>query len=186
MAQSWRENRQRRGDKPLRPLDSPALERIALRYVERYATTRAKLAAYLSRKVGERGWSGDGAAPAAIDALVDRMAALRYVDDEAFATARASSLSRRGYGPRRLGLALRVAGIDEADSATARAVAEEQAWAAALAFARKRRIGPFAESPPDRGVREKAYAALLRAGHSGTMARKIIMAEPGHVPEEDD
>jgi regulatory protein len=31
------------------PLDSAALDRLALRYVERFATTRAKLAAYLAR-----------------------------------------------------------------------------------------------------------------------------------------
>jgi regulatory protein len=185
VAQSWRENRRGRGDKPLRPLDSSALERYALRYVERYATTEAKLAAYLKRKLMERGWAGEGASEAAIEALVGRIAALGYVNDEAFATARAASLARRGYGPRRLGVALRAAGVEGEAAEEARTLAAEQAWASALAFARRKRIGPFAESAPDRAAREKAYAALLRAGHSGTISRKIVMAEPGHVPEED-
>ena len=44
--------------RPLPPLDQPALERAALRYVERYATTRAKLVAYLTRKLRERGADG--------------------------------------------------------------------------------------------------------------------------------
>jgi regulatory protein len=185
VAQSWRENRSRRGDKPLRPLDASGLERLALRYVERFATTEAKLAAYLHRKLAERGWSGDGTAAAAVDGLVARVAALGYVDDAAFATARAGSLARRGYGPRRLSVALRVAGVADSAAEEARSIAESQAWDAALTFARRRRIGPFADSAPDRPAREKAYAALVRAGHSGTIARKIVMAEPGHVPEED-
>ena len=38
-----------------RPLDAAALDRLALRYVERFATTRGKLADYLRRKMRERG-----------------------------------------------------------------------------------------------------------------------------------
>ena len=56
--------------RPLPPLDQPALERAALRYVERYATTRAKLVAYLHRKLRERGREGE----IDVDALADRMA----------------------------------------------------------------------------------------------------------------
>lgn len=157
---------------------------MALRYVERYATTRQKLADYLHRKIRERGWAAE--TPPDPDALVGRLAALGYVDDAAFAAARAAGLSRRGYGPRRIGEALRAAGIDEADGAAARDIAVGAAWAAALAFARKRRIGPFADAPPDRAQRDKAWAAMLRAGHSGAHVRKILAANPGHVPEEDD
>jgi len=152
-------------------------------YAGRYATTRAKLAFYLARKVRERGWDGDGPPP--IDELVERMAALGYVDDRSFATARAASLGRRGYGERRIGLALRAAGIDDEDSAPARAMARETAWAAALRFAERRRIGPFAAAAPDRVGREKAMAALLRAGHPADLARRLVNAGPGEIPEED-
>ena len=34
------------------------MQDLALRYVGKYATTRAKLAAYLARKLRERGWDG--------------------------------------------------------------------------------------------------------------------------------
>ncbi|KTW08260.1 RecX family transcriptional regulator, partial [Sphingomonas sanguinis] len=37
------------------------LERLALRYVERFATTEGKLVDYLTRKLRERGWAGEGA-----------------------------------------------------------------------------------------------------------------------------
>ena len=40
------------------PLDAAALERLALRYVERFATTRGRLTDYLTRKIRERGWEG--------------------------------------------------------------------------------------------------------------------------------
>ena len=166
------------------PLDAETLEQAALSYAGRYATTRAKLVAYLMRKLRERGWSGAGAPP--VDALVERMAALSYVDDRAFASARAAALTRRGYGARRVGLALRTAGIEEEDGADARALAAEGAWEAALRFAERRRIGPFAAAEPDRPGREKALAAMLRAGHPVDIARRLVAARPGQVPDADE
>ena len=175
----------RHGERAARrpPLDAAALEERALAYAGRYATTRAKLAFYLARKVRERGWEGEGAPP--IDELVERMAALGYVDDRSFAAARAASLGRRGYGERRIGAALRAAGINDEDSAPARAAARESAWAAALRFAERKRIGPFATAAPDRAGRERALAALLRAGHPPDLARRLAHASPGEIPEAD-
>src|SRR3546814_18268634 len=77
----------------LKPLDAAALDRLALRYVQRFATTRAKLAAYLAREIRERGWPGARGEPAAV---ASRMAAHGYVDDSDFAAARAGSIIRRG------------------------------------------------------------------------------------------
>jgi len=165
------------------PLDAAALEQAALSYAGRYATTRARLAAYLQRKLRERGWSGADAPP--IGQLVERMATLGYVDDRAFASARAAALSRRGYGARRIGAALRGAGIGEEDGADAREIAAASAWEAALRFAQRRRIGPFAQAEADRPAREKALAAMLRAGHSLPIARILIAARPGEVPQAD-
>lgn len=176
VAQSWRVARSDINH-PRKPIDAAALERLALRYVGRYATTRAKLAAYLSRKIGERGWEGEGAPP--VDALVERFASLGYVDDRGFAEARAASLARRGYGERRLGVALKIAGIAEEDAAPVRAQAREDAHASALAFARRRRIGPFADAVPDPDRRRRQLAAMLRAGHPLDVSRAIIDAEPG-------
>src|SRR4051794_3739244 len=95
MAQTWRVKAERKR-KPPPPLDEEGLERIALFYAGRYATTRARLDSYLRRKLKERGWGGPGEPPLA--RLIERFAALGYVDDRAFATARAASLGRRGYG----------------------------------------------------------------------------------------
>jgi regulatory protein len=165
------------------PLDEKRLEQAALTYVGRYGTTRAKLTAYLRRKIGEQGWSG--AAEPAIEPLVERIAALGYVDDRAFAAARAAALGRRGYGERRVSAALRAAGVAAEDGEEARETARRGAWEAALRFAERRRIGPFAESEADRAGREKALGALLRAGHPLDLARRLAQARPGEIPELD-
>ena len=167
--------------RPRPPLDTEALERLALFYVGRYATTRAKLRAYLARKVKERGWNGSG--PAGVETLVERLAGLGYIDDRAFASARASSLQRRGYGARRVEQALYAAGIESEDAAAAREETSDGAWAAALRFAERKRIGPFAQEPLDRDARQRAFAAMMRAGHPFDFATQILNSKPGEVPD---
>ena len=166
------------------PLDRERLERLAVGYAGRYAVTRAKLRAYLVRKLRERGWDEDGEAP--VEQIVETCARLGYVNDAAFAAARAESLSRRGYGERRVDTALRVAGIEEEDGAAAREHARAEAWSSALRFAERRRIGPFSEHYGERPEREKALAAMLRAGHPLGLARKIVGSRPGEIPQADD
>jgi regulatory protein len=169
--------------KPRPPLDGDALERLALFYLGRFATSRAKLRDYLKRKLTERGWGGDGEPP--VERLVEKFSELGYVDDKAFAASRAASLGRRGYGARRVADALKAAGIEEADAAEAREQARGGAFAAALRFAERRRIGPYAAQMPERPAREKALAAMLRAGHPLEIARRIVNSSPGHIPEQD-
>jgi regulatory protein len=159
------------------PLDKATLDELALSYVGRFATTKAKLRTYLKRKIAERGWAGER--PADVDAVVARLAELGYVDDSAFALARARSLGARGYGERRVRESLRSAGIGEEDGEGARAHAEAEAVDSAVRFARRRRIGPFAEEKGDRAQREKAIGAMVRAGHSFGLARAIAELEPG-------
>ena len=183
MAQTWRVGPER-NKKPRPPLDEGALERLALHYVGRYATTRARLKTYLSRKLKERGWEG-GARPD-VDALAEKLSGLGYIDDGAFAAARASSLQRRGYGERRVAQSLRAAGIEEEDSAAVREQVEEGAFDAAIRFARRKRIGPFAAGELDREARQKAFAAMMRAGHSMDIVREVLNAPPGDIPDSDN
>ncbi len=171
----------RRERRPPQPLDPAALERLALRYVERYATTRARLSAYLERKLRERGWAGEG--PADTAALAERMAQLGYVDDRGFAESRAAAMARRGLGVRRVRQALYFAGVDESDAAAVIPAAEAEATASALAFARRRRIGPYGREAADRDLRERQVAAMVRAGHSLALARTIARMAPGDDPE---
>jgi regulatory protein len=179
--------RERRTKKPPRPLDQAALHDLALSYVARFATTGAKLEAYLARKLRERGLAEDNEGHSAkvdVPALVTRMIELGYVDDEAYARMRSRDLSERGFGARRIEQALWAAGVDEqirADHAPDAAGRRR----AAVQLARKRRFGPFGRAgdddaggnPLDRQRRrEKAIAAMLRAGHEFAHARYICDA----------
>ena len=156
-----------------RPLNSALFEEIALAYVARFSTTAAKLERYLKRKLRERGWDGEGEPQ--VGGLVQRYVELGYVNDEGFARERAGSLLRRGYGARRVGQALREAGI--ADDLRERMRPDEAAARrAALTLARKRRFGPYGSVPLDRPLRERQVAAMLRAGHALDKAREIVDA----------
>ncbi|MDQ3246590.1 MAG: recombination regulator RecX [Pseudomonadota bacterium] len=163
--------------KPRPPLDSETLGNVALRYVERFATTRAKLGTYLARKIRERGWAEQAAAD--IGGIVERFSAAGYVNDEAYAVAKSRSLSSRGYGAARLRQSLRAAGVGEGDAAPAVEQAEQEAADSAIRFARRRRIGPFAADQPDIKQRQKSLAAMIRAGHGFALARAIVAMAPG-------
>jgi regulatory protein len=165
------------------PLDIAALDRLALRYVERFSTTRTRLADYLRRKIRERGWEGALGDP---QAVAERMASLGYVDDRSYAEAKAAAMGRRGLGARRIGGAFRQAGIAEEDVESVAKMIADNAEAAALAFARRRRIGPWARATPDRPTADKHLAAMLRAGHDLDLSRRIVRMTPDHSRELDD
>jgi regulatory protein len=160
------------------PLDGKSLQQLALRYVGRFATTRAKLRAYLARNVRERGWNGSN--PPDFEGLAERFAELGYVDDAAFALSKSRSLTGRGFGKRRVVQALHIAGIGEEDGQEARGYADVEAVTAALRFAERRRIGPFAAAAlRDPKARQKALAAMTRAGHGFGLAQAIVDLLPG-------
>lgn len=169
--------------RPAPPLDREKLDRLALRYVERFATTRGRLSDYLRRKIRERGWAGEPADP---DALAEKLAGLGYVDDLAYAEAKATAMTRRGLGARRVADALRHARVEADDMAAVTPAVAERAPDAALAFARRKRFGPFAAEPADRERFAKQLAAMARAGHGFELSRRILTLPPGAEvdPEE--
>jgi regulatory protein len=170
--------------RPVPPLDEAKLNELALRYVGRFATTRAKLRSYLARKLRERGW--DGAREPDPAAIADRFADQGYIDDSSYALAKSRSLTGRGYGKRRVAQALLAAGVDEEHGIAAREHAEEEQVSAALRFARRRRVGPFAESAIlDPRQKEKALAAMIRAGHGFELSRAILALAPGAEVDPD-
>ncbi|MEO8141546.1 MAG: RecX family transcriptional regulator [Sphingomicrobium sp.] len=164
--------RARQPRRPRPPLDEAALKELGLAYVARFATSRGKLADYLRRKLFERGWGGSGDPPVA--RIVEWAAEAGFVDDQAYALAKAHSLGGRGFGERRVGQALRAAGIEEEDGAAARDFSRETAEEAALRFARRKRIGPFGPAPVDRRDSERAMAAMIRAGHGFELAKHVL------------
>jgi regulatory protein len=165
------------------PLDETALRDLALSYVARFASTGARLEAYLARKLRERGVATDAdGREVRIDlpALVARLVELGYVDDAAYARMRTRDLSQRGYGARRVEQALWAAGVDE-EIRAATAPGEWASRRAAVLMAQKRRLGPYGAGRDDDGdalamrkAHEKAVAAMLRAGHDYAHVRFIL------------
>lgn len=164
------------------PLDDRKLRDLGLHYAGRYATTKAKLSSYLARKIRERGWA-DGAPPPDVAALAEDFAQLGYVNDAAYAEARARSFIRRGYGKRRLEQELSAAGIGLGDAGAARDAAHNREYESAHAFARRKNIGPYAAqvAPPE--IKRKQLAAFIRAGHDFDLARRFVDAPPGETIE---
>jgi regulatory protein len=65
------------------PLDEAVLRDMGVRQGARFATSRGKLLAYLTRKIRERGWGGEQ--PADPEGLADRFVDLGYIDDAGYA-----------------------------------------------------------------------------------------------------
>jgi regulatory protein len=176
-------NQPRPVKKPAPPLNAESLRQLALHYVGKYATTQSKLASYLSRKIRERGWDDERSAD--IGGLTEQFTSLGYINDAQFAEARSRSFVHRGFGGRRLNEDLRASGIGDVDAINAKAHMEDSIFIAAENFARRKRLGPFAQhaAPPEK--RHKQLNAFLRAGHSFELAKRFVYAEPGDEIHED-
>ena len=86
--------------------------------------------------------------PFDVEAIAAKMVGLGYVNDAAFAEARTRGLARRGMGAGRVQASLSAYGID---AETRAAVLEgHDPWAAALEFARRKRLGPYGPPISDR------------------------------------
>lgn len=162
-----------------RPMDRASLESSAMGYVERFQTTQARLIRHLAEKIRRRGWEGDD--PPDLEALAARMVELGYIDDAAFAQARARGMERKGLGARRLSQDLASYGISKEISESV--VETLDPWAAALVFARRRRLGPFGPESQDPKKRERQFAAMLRAGHEPRLSRAILTAATSEEAE---
>ena len=159
-----------------RKVTAKSLERAALFYLERFATSAENLRRVLMRRV-ERSVHFHGtdreAGAGLVDGLVARYLASGLLDDRAYAEGRVRTMRRRGSSARLIRLKLRQKGV--ADDVVAGALADhaedgtDPEAAAAAALARR----PPAERQEKR---EKDLAALARAGFSYDMARRVIEA----------
>jgi regulatory protein len=128
----------------------------------------------------------------AVDALVARFLSAGLLDDRAYAEARTASLHRQGKGVRAIRQALAQKGVSPDDAAAAldALTAEigptdpeaagiglrEADFAAAVTYARRRRLGPY-RSAARADNRERDLAALGRQGFGYDTARRVIEAE---------
>jgi regulatory protein len=158
---------------------SPALlERWALGYLGRYASSAETLRRVLLRRARRRlppGAAEAQQAAALIDVLIERYRRSGLLDDDAYATGRARSLHRRGESSVKIRARLAASGIESAVASEAllglRAEAPDPDLAAACAFARRRRLGPFRRVPADLA---RELAAFARAGFARRIAERVL------------
>lgn len=171
-----------------------ALHEAALAYLARGAATADSVKKTLERRIANwarrsvaAGRDGEGVASDAARArelvpeLVARLREVGLVNDTSFAENRAKRMSSAGRSRRAIAAHLAHKGVD---AATVRDAVPHDAGAelgAALAFARKRRIGPFApegDAPEGRDAKRdaerKALGAMARAGFDWSVCERVM------------
>lgn len=169
--------------KPPRKVTPAYLQRAALSYLERYASSAENLRRVLRRKVDKR-CRLRNEDPAEFHEMIDEVVAksLRsgLIDDTRYAEARVATLRRRGGSARAIQAKLSAKGVDRTTIAAALEGEEGDEETAARALARRRKLGPY--RPGERApYRDKDLAVLARAGFRFDVARSIVDGE-----REDD
>jgi regulatory protein len=170
-------------DKPARKVPrkvTPAyLQRAAMAYLERYASSSEQLRRVLTRKVANRcRLRGEDAAEfrEAIEEVVAKSLRVGLVDDARYAQARVATLRRRGGSARAIQAKLSVKGVDRHTIAAALEGDDGDEENAARAFARRRRLGPYRVSER-LTFRDKDLAAMGRAGFGFALAKRLVDGE---------
>lgn len=164
-------------------VDAALIEEWALSYLGRYASSADNLRLVLRRRVRRRFGNSENRdaaivqADALIDALIARYRSSGLLDDAAYAAGRARRDFAQGRSLRRIaaGLAAKGIGRDEAESAlaTLRESLGDPDLAAACAFARRRRLGPY-RTPGTNPDRQRELAAFARAGFDRQAAQAVL------------
>ncbi|CCQ72358.1 Regulatory protein recX [Magnetospira sp. QH-2] len=171
------------------------LEKAALHYLERYASSIENLRRVLMRRVRTSAhYHGtdleQGAA--AIDAIIEKLVKKGFLNDALYAEGRVAALRRRGTAERMIVLKLKEKGLDNEtirqalDRWAEDQGTEEGEFAAAVNLARRRRLGPWRDPAKRSDTRDKDWAALARAGFSPDLARKVVDAESVEILENGE
>lgn len=170
-----------------RPITARYLQNAATFYLVRYPCTAEGLRRVLQRRVARARLAE---APVmedverTIETIIARFVDAGAVDDKAFAQTKARSMHRRGTSTRLMRRKLELAGVDAATLDRAmdgldeelHANPEERERRAAIALARRRRLGPFRPAGERQDRRNRDLAAMARAGFSFELARTVIDA----------
>jgi regulatory protein len=172
-------------------MDAASLREAALAHMLRYGGTGASLTRALDNRIHR--WAEAMGAEEGADRtelatqaeswrvvarqVVESLTKLGAVNDAAFAESRARRLRRTG-GSRRAVLAhLGAKGVESETAATAVPEDETAELAAALVFARRRRVGPFAAGEGRATDAMRVMAAFGRAGFGSAITRRALACE---------
>ncbi len=181
----------RRGPPTPKPLTDARLLAMGQWYAERYVPTRARLLAYLLRRAAKPGAFvpeslGDMEARAA--QVADRLTQAGLIDDRAWTRGRVQALQNRGKSLCAIRQDLRQKGVPaDVVEASLAALAEAPGQTdllAALRYAQRRRLGPYARTEVEREGRvQRDLAALARQGFSYDICRQILALEDRDAAE---
>lgn len=169
------------------------LERAALHHLERYATSSENLRRVLTRKVwkaarlAEEGSAVDEEEAAAwIEAVVEKLQRAGALNDRAYAEGRVVSLRRQGESARGIAMKLGAKGVPRETVAAALELDEPENddVAAAVAYARRRRLGPWRKPDEREDRHDRDMAALARKGYRLDLCRRVIEAQDAFAAEE--
>lgn len=173
-----------------------SLENVAYYYLERFAASEASLRRVLENRVRRYAQQEPAfahseeasALRAAIAQIIERFRAKGILNDAAFAEIKVNALRRQGRSRRAILQKLGAKGIaseltgDALEKNADGADPDDIEYQAALAFARRRKLGSFRKAPVrDANINHKDMAAMARAGFSLDMAKRVLKIDP---PEE--
>jgi regulatory protein len=173
-----------RGVKAPPPITASYLEHATAWYLERHHTTSSHLKRLLMQRVTKslQLHGGDKSeCIVLVDAEIARLVSVGLLDDAQYARDRARSLHRRGTSAVKIKGALGAKGLSQNEQVTAVATLKETdadpEYTAAVAFAKKRRLGPWRLRDVDADGARKELAKLGRAGFSYGIARRVLNAQ---------
>ncbi|MCC9621463.1 recombination regulator RecX [Thalassospira sp. MA62] len=195
-AGSGDKNRGQKPNEPKRPrkVTRDYLMNYATWYLERFAASRARLEKLMRGKIRLSVAEYDTDPQQAeewMNSVLNACEKAGFINDPSYAQGRARSLLRKGKSLRVIAADLAARGIasDQIDQALSdlRAEADQAAYeevrgtdpniAAAAAYARRRRLGPWRRPDIRDEKREKDMAALARQGFGYDTATRIIDAD---------
>lgn len=163
--------------------DRASLHEAALRHLARFAATEAGLLRVLDRRILRWQHATESApevivpARAAAREVVQALTASGMLDDANFAAARSRRLVRAGRSRVAVSAHLAAKGVDAETAGTVLPDAEAE-FLAAVAFVRRRRIGPFRTPDAEEGDGNREMGMLARAGFPREVAARALRLDP--------
>ncbi len=152
------------------------LEKAALYYLQRYASSRDGLRQVLLRRLRKSRLDKEKRYLDMVESTVQSICKKGLLDDQNFAWHRIKSMNSAGKSLRKIKASLQQKGVgdEDMDAALQKLLSDDpdMEWQAALKFARRKKIGPFRmtqESDPRRELQQ-----LAAAGFSYTMSKKVL------------
>jgi len=161
-------------------LTQSRLKNIALYYLQRYGTTVAHFRQVMRRRV-RRELDGKDPADAFswLEELIAEFVGKKALNDETYAAAKVARDRVNLKPAHKIRTGLMAKGVPRAIADDAVGKDDDAEWEAAMAVARRRRLGPYRIKARDRESDRRDLAALGRAGVPFTFAKRVIaLGEP--------